>query len=59
MPLTNRDWFRCIMFAAISCEVASIFAVLPLCAQERPARLLYFTHSGVIDTTSFQFCGIS
>jgi hypothetical protein len=45
MPLTNRDWFRRITLAAISSLAASIFAVAPLHAQERPARLLYFTHS--------------
>jgi uncharacterized protein len=45
MPLTNRDWFHRITFAVIVSLAASIVAVLPLPAQERPARLLYFTHS--------------
>jgi hypothetical protein len=45
MPVTNRDWFHRITFAAILSLVASISAILPLRAQERPTRLLYFTHS--------------
>jgi hypothetical protein len=45
MPVTNRDWFHRITFAAILSLVASISAVPPLRAQERPARVLYFTHS--------------
>lgn len=45
MPVTNRDWFHRITLAAISSLAASVFAVLPLRAQDRSARLLYFTHS--------------
>jgi hypothetical protein len=46
MPVTNRNRFRRITFAVILSVVTPIFAVPPpLRAQERPSRLLYFTHS--------------
>jgi type 1 glutamine amidotransferase len=43
--LKDRSWFRRITFTAISLLAASILAGPQLRAQERPARLLYFTHS--------------
>jgi type 1 glutamine amidotransferase len=47
--LTDCDWFRRTTCVAILCSAASLFAALPMRAQDngkdRPVRVLYFTHS--------------
>jgi type 1 glutamine amidotransferase len=41
----NLNWLRRTAFVAILASVVSIDAALPSRAQDRPARILYFTHS--------------
>jgi len=45
MTVSKRNRFHRIKFALIFWLMASIFARAPLSAQERPAHVLYFTHS--------------
>jgi uncharacterized protein len=45
MPASNFKWLRRTTFLAVLVSVASMFVVLPLRAEDRPASILYFTHS--------------